>query len=56
VQVMGGKWGYINTKGSMVINPKFDTAGPFSNGVAQVFVGDAMGYINPAGKYVWEPK
>jgi hypothetical protein len=56
VQVLGGKWGYINSKGSMIINPKFDGAGPFYNGMAQVFAGDAMGYINPSGKYVWEPK
>ena len=56
VQVTNSKWGFINNKGSMVIQPKFDSAGSFSNGMAQVFVGDAFGYIDPTGKFVWEPK
>jgi hypothetical protein len=40
----------------MVIAPKFDSAAPFTNGIAQVYVGQAIGYIDPTGKYVWEPK
>ena len=58
VQVLGsGKWGYVNTKGSQVIPPKFDAAGPFFNGMAQVTVDESkIGYIDPNGKYVCEPK
>ncbi|MCQ5129692.1 WG repeat-containing protein [Butyricicoccus faecihominis] len=31
-----GKWGYINESGDMVIQPKYDWAGPFGEGVAVV--------------------
>ena len=56
VQLMEGKWGYIDTKGSMAITPKFDTALPFRNGMAEVTVSSGSAYIDPTGKYVWGPK
>ena len=28
---IGGKWGYIDPAGKMVINPQFDAASPFSD-------------------------
>ena len=56
VQMLDGKWGYINTKGSMVITPKFDSALSFFNGMAEISEGQAYGYIDPTGKYVWGPK
>jgi hypothetical protein len=58
VQVLSGKWGYVNTKGSQVIPPKFDMVGPFFNGMAQVGIEDStkIGYIDPSGKYVCEPR
>jgi hypothetical protein len=34
-----GKWGYIDTGGRMVINPQFDYARPFNEGLAAVLVG-----------------
>jgi hypothetical protein len=33
----GGKWGFIDQKGSMVIRPQFDEVAPFSSGVAAVW-------------------
>jgi hypothetical protein len=60
-----GKWGYIDTSGKMVISPQFDGAGPFSTGLAAVFVGKRKlaeadigkyGYIDVAGKFVAEPQ
>jgi hypothetical protein len=39
----------------MVINPQFDRAGDFENGLAPVWLGDLQGYINRGGKYVWLP-
>jgi hypothetical protein len=32
----GIKWGYINKEGKMVVNPQFDAAGPFTEGLAGV--------------------
>jgi hypothetical protein len=59
---VGGKWGYIDENGKFVINPQYDSASPFENGLAQVgFKGSdkdsdfKRGYINKAGKYIWEP-
>lgn len=32
----GGKWGYINRSGEVVIKPQFDSAEPFAEGLALV--------------------
>lgn len=54
-----GKWGYIDAKGAFVINPQFDEAYYFENGIAQVTIGkgaDAKSaYIDKTGKFVWNP-
>jgi hypothetical protein len=34
---VGGKWGYINRRGEMVIEPQYKNAGPFINGHAVVY-------------------
>ncbi len=56
---VGEKWGYINTKGKMMITPQFDYVSPFAEGlaaVALVFNEDTeaeeikIGYINKEGK------
>ena len=56
------KWGYIDSSGNIVIEPKFEDAGYFDQGIARVTVGDyypehksAIGYIDREGNYVWEP-
>ena len=53
---IGGKWGYIDPAGKMVINPQFDAASPFSEGLAHVRIGGKWGYIDPAGKMVINPQ
>ncbi|MDP8239929.1 MAG: WG repeat-containing protein [Candidatus Hatepunaea meridiana] len=54
------KWGYIDKTGEVVIEPKFDFASDFSNGLARVLFGDysgrVMGYIDKKGNYIWGPK
>ena len=40
------KYGYINKKGDYVINPQFDAADSFSEGLAAVEDDDEYGYIN----------
>ena len=56
IQMMDGKWGYIDPKGGVKLVPKWDQAASFINGLAQVWVGKTLGYIDHSGKYVWEPK
>ena len=52
------KWGFIDAFGTLVIEPGFDDQyNPpyFRDGLARVRVGEAQGYINPAGEFVWQP-
>ena len=51
-----GKYGYINENGEVVIEPKYDYAGEFSRGLADVNIGGKDGYINKEGAIVVEPK
>lgn len=48
-----GKYGYMNTKGEVVINPQFNQAYDFSEGMATVSNSDGKyGYINKKGEIV----
>lgn len=55
---INGKWGYINTAGHVAIPPKFTYAYQFSEGMAQVSIGDPprTGYINRQGRFVIPPQ
>jgi hypothetical protein len=55
VQV-GGKIGFINKEGKLIVNPQFDDVGNFSEGLARVTIGDKWGYIDKEGKYVVNPQ
>ncbi len=46
-------YGYINTKGEIVIEPCFDKAGDFCNELSIVTKGDTRKYINKAGETVY---
>jgi hypothetical protein len=46
------RYGYINRKGETVINPQFDRAYLFRNGVALVKTDGQYGYINEKGEYL----
>jgi hypothetical protein len=48
----GGKWGYADRSGAMVIRPQFDSAAPFSEGLARVSGGRVVNYIDENGKVV----
>ena len=52
---VGEKFGYIDKAGKIVINPQFDDAYNFFEGLASVGVEDKWGYIDQTGRYVWEP-
>lgn len=55
----GGKWGYIDKTGNTVIPTQFTSAASFRDGLAFVRTedpsGEKIGYIDPTGKYVWQP-
>ncbi len=60
---IGGKWGYINKVGEIVINPKFESALNFHEGLARVrmkgtkatkegYTSGKWGYIDTTGNIV----
>jgi hypothetical protein len=52
----GVKYGYIDREGKFVINPQFELAENFSEGLAAVKVNGKWGYINKTGMFVITPK
>ncbi len=51
-----GLYGYQTPQGQMVIQPQFEDAKIFSEGLAAVYNGKRWGYINAKGEYVIPPK
>jgi len=49
------KYGFINRAGEIVIEPKFDDASYFSEGLAAIEVDGKWGFINKDGKIVIQP-
>jgi hypothetical protein len=49
-------YGYIDAKGDYVLQPSFESARPFSDGLAYVHGKTHEGYINTAGDFVWRKK
>ena len=50
-----GQWGYINASGAVVIEPQFDAASPFSDGLARVTKDGTYAFIDSTGTTVLEP-
>ena len=50
------KVGYINEKGSIVINPIFLNGNDFSEGLAAVRLNGTYGFINETGEFVIKPQ
>ena len=51
-----GKVGFIDKQGRLVVQPAFDFARRFQDGVAPVKVGEKWGYIDHQGKFVIKPQ
>lgn len=51
-----GKYGYIDSKGQIVIQPQYDFAWGFSEGLASVWIGDRAGYVDLTGNMIISPK
>ncbi len=52
----GGLWGYVDTNGLVVIEPQFQQAYLFSEGLAKVKVGNRWGYIDNSGNLIIQPR
>jgi hypothetical protein len=50
----GGKWGFVDTEGNVVIEPTYTKARSFSNGMAAVFNGELWGFIDFEGNLVMD--
>ncbi|MCM3873100.1 MAG: WG repeat-containing protein [Pyrinomonadaceae bacterium] len=46
------RWGYIDSLGKIVIEPRFEAAGEFSHGLAPVEIDAKWGFINETGELV----
>jgi hypothetical protein len=44
------KWGYIDLSGKIVVRPRFDWAGGFSNGIAPVLLDSKCAHVDKTGK------
>jgi hypothetical protein len=53
--VTGGKWGYVDRDGRLVVSPRFDEASRFSEGLAPVRLGRQAGYADETGRMVLVP-
>lgn len=47
-----GKWGFVDTKGKVIIEPEFDNAKSFSNNLAAVCKDGLWGFIDTSGELV----
>lgn len=54
---LGSKWGYINTRGKIIIEPRFHQAENFEKRRARIQLedGGGWGYINRKGRLIWSP-
>jgi hypothetical protein len=52
---IGPKWGYADRDNNVVIEPRFEGAGPFSEGLAAVWLGRKKGYIDQTGNLAIQP-
>ena len=52
----GGKCGFIDATGKWLIDPQFEGARNFADGLAPVIVGRRTGYIDEKGKFVVNPQ
>lgn len=51
-----GRWGFIDASGSVVIEPSFDWAGEFTDGLALIRQDGVYGYVRRNGEVAIEPQ
>lgn len=52
----GEGWGYVDADGEWAIEPRFEQAERFSEGLALAFDGENWGYIDDSGEWAIEPR
>ncbi len=50
------RYGYMDRKGKVIVRPKFDDVGGFSEGLAWVIINKKLGYIDKTGKVKITPR
>jgi hypothetical protein len=50
------RWGYLDAAGSVAIEPRFQAAAGFSEGLAAVVLNDRYGYVDVAGELAIPPR
>jgi len=53
---VAGKYGFVDTNGTMVIQPQFEWAQAFCEGLAPVCIDSRYGFIDKTGKFVIKPQ
>ena len=48
----GNQWGFVDTKGNVIIEPQYEDAKSFSNSMGAVKTGDGWAFINPNNEIV----
>ena len=48
----GDLWGFVDTKGNIVIEPVYENAKSFSNSMGAIYAGGSWKFINPEGEIV----
>ena len=56
VKTQSDLWGFIDTKGKFVIEPKYESAGDFSEGLCCVSIKNRWGFINAKGEMIIQPQ
>jgi len=51
-----GLWGYMNRAGDIVIEPRFQEAYTFTNGVAGVRAGRVLTFVDTTGRLLFDPE
>lgn len=55
-QTEGFRWGFKDKSGRVIIQPQFEFAKPFSEGLAVVMLGGSYGFIDETGQLVIRPQ
>lgn len=53
---INGKFGFLDVKGNLVVQPKYDMASDFNDGLGLVLLKDKWGFIDSTGKEVIPPQ
>ncbi|PKM86117.1 MAG: hypothetical protein CVU85_08710 [Firmicutes bacterium HGW-Firmicutes-10] len=49
-------WGFVDQKGSWIVNPQYEKINNFDNQMARVRKAGEWGWIDPSGKYIINPQ